>query len=61
VYYDCADGPNVNAPVVTNFDPRTSTFNGRANYWFDPNNFTRQVIGKFGSSGRGTFHDLDVW
>jgi len=55
VYYDCADGPNVKGPVNTNLDPRTSTFNGRANYWFDPNNFTRQVIGTFGSSGRGTF------
>src|SRR5262249_27267514 len=60
-YYGCSDGPDGIGSIST-FDPRNSTFVNkvanpantvaRPNYWFDPNQFSRQAFGRFGTSGR---------
>ncbi|HYL37888.1 MAG TPA: carboxypeptidase-like regulatory domain-containing protein [Bryobacteraceae bacterium] len=64
-YYGCPDGPNGVGPITT-FDPRTSSVvnkvlsptstTSRPYYWFDPNQFTRQAFGTFGTSGRNSIH-----
>jgi hypothetical protein len=64
-YYGCSDGPN-GVGAITTFDPRNSNLVNkvvnpanttvRPNYWFDPNQFTRQAFGMFGTSGRNSIH-----
>jgi hypothetical protein len=51
----CPDGPNQVAAATT-LDPRTSTFNGKKDYFFNPADFTRQVIGTFGNTRRDSLH-----
>lgn len=64
-YYGCSDGPN-GVGAITTFDPRNSNLvntvanpantTAEPNYWFDPNQFTRQAFGMFGTSGRNSIH-----
>ena len=64
-YYGCPDGPNAIGPTGS-LNPRdTSLVNRvltptsttvRPNYWFDPNSFTRQAFGTFGTAGRNSMH-----
>jgi len=64
-YYGCSDGPN-GVGAITTFDPRNSSVvntvanpantTALPNYWFDPNQFTRQTFGMFGTSGRNSIH-----
>lgn len=54
-FYGCPDNPNQIAAVST-LDPRTSTFNNKKDFFFDPANFTRQAIGTFGNTGRNSLH-----
>src|SRR5204863_7886810 len=37
-FYGCSDRPDVVSKPKA-LDPRTATFNGRVNYWFDPSSF----------------------
>lgn len=65
-YYGQSDGPNGPMAPVTTLDPRnanlvnTVTTPGNTaslpNYWFNPNGFTRQTFGMFGTSGRNSIH-----
>jgi hypothetical protein len=55
VFYNCWDRPNVVAPVKT-FDPRTSRFRNKSNYWFDPSAFQAPPAGVQGNAGRNFFH-----
>lgn len=64
-YYGCSDGPN-GIGAITTFDPRNSSIVNKVvnpsntaalpNYWFDPNQFSRQTFGLFGTSGRNSIH-----
>jgi len=54
-FYSCWDRPNVVAPVKTS-DPRTSSFKGKPNYWFDPSAFQAPLPGVQGNAGRNFFH-----
>ncbi len=64
-YYGCADGPNSNGftsieeprttrLVNTAVNPNNTTV--RPNYYFNPNSFSQQAIGTFGTSGRNSIH-----
>jgi len=55
-FYGCPDGPDQLVPSVATLDPRTSSFSGRPNYWFDPSNFGRQAIGSYGNTRRNSLH-----
>jgi hypothetical protein len=59
-YYGCADGPN-SAGLTSIYDPRNTTLSNTLvgsgplpNYYFNPNTFTQQTIGTFGTSGRNS-------
>lgn len=68
-FYGCPDNPNQLKPTTT-LDPRTSSFNGKNNFWFDPSAFARvptctfdkitgaptngNVCGQFGNTGRNS-------
>jgi hypothetical protein len=61
-YYGCADGPN-SVGFTGIYGPRNTTLsdtlNGTGplpNYYFNPNNFTQQTIGTFGTTGRNSIH-----
>ena len=64
-YYGCSDGPN-GIGAITTYDPRNSSIvntvanpantNSLPNYWFNPNQFSRQAFGMFGTSGRNSIH-----
>jgi hypothetical protein len=60
-FYGCGDSPNqINNQQYTN--ARTQTFTNalvgksQGNYYFDPNNFTRQPIGTLGNVRRDSIH-----
>lgn len=55
-YYACPDQPNFVGGTVSTLDPRSSTFNGKKNYWFNPADFTKETIGTFGNARRNFFH-----
>jgi len=69
-FYGCPDNPNQVASSVSTLDPRTSTFNGQKNFWFDPSSFARvplctyvagvlqngSVCGQYGNTGRNSLH-----
>jgi hypothetical protein len=55
-YYACPDQANFVGTSVQSLDPRTSAFNGKNTYWFDPANFARAPIGTFGNARRNFFH-----
>ena len=68
-FYGCPDNPNQLAAVKT-LDPRSATFNGKLNYFFDPADFKNvptctftagvlnngSVCGQFGNTGRDSLH-----
>jgi hypothetical protein len=54
-FFSCWDRPNLVAPVKT-FNPRTSSFNGNGNYWFNPSDFAEAPSGGMGNAGRNFFH-----
>ncbi|HEU4413954.1 MAG TPA: carboxypeptidase regulatory-like domain-containing protein [Candidatus Angelobacter sp.] len=54
-FYGCPDNPNQVGPVTT-LNPRTAVFGTKNDYFFDPNNFTRQVLGTYGNTGRDSIH-----
>ena len=51
-FYGCPDNPNQVVSSVATFDPRAST----SHAFFAKTDFTRQVIGTFGNSGRNSIH-----
>lgn len=55
-FYGCPDNPNQVVNTVNTLDPRTSTFNGKKDFWFDPASFARQAIGTFGNTRRDSLH-----
>jgi hypothetical protein len=65
-FFGCFDRPNFNGGTVQTFDPRTgsvaNTINParplgpQSNYYFNPNNFTREAFGTLGNAGRNFFH-----
>jgi hypothetical protein len=55
-YYACDDNPSQVVPSVQKLNPRTSTFNGRLDYYFNPADFTRAARGTFGNTGRDSLH-----
>jgi len=59
-FYGCSDRPDiVSRPHA--LDPRTATFNGRQNYWFDPASFTNNALGTEGNTPRGYFTGPGYW
>jgi carboxypeptidase family protein len=59
-FYACPDRPNlVFAPK--RLDPRTATFNGNGNYYFDPSAFTDNPVGTLGNVGRGFITGPRFW
>lgn len=59
-YYGCSDRPDiVSRPKA--LDPRTASFNGHPNYWFDPSSFTNNAIGTEGNTPRGYFTGPGFW
>ncbi len=58
-FYSCPDRPNV-AGVASSLDPRTSSFNGASNYWFNPADFSRAPTGAIGNAGRGVLHGSGI-
>ena len=54
-FFSCWDRPNLVAPVKT-FNPRSSSFNGQGNYWFNPSDFAEASPGVMGNAGRNFFH-----
>ena len=68
-FYACADSPN-QVKALSFTDPRSATFNGLGNFYFDPSSFTAvptctfsagvlqngSVCGQFGNTGRDSFH-----
>jgi hypothetical protein len=54
-FFSCWDRPNLVAPVNI-FDPRSVSFKGKTNYWFDPSSFKEAARGVLGSAGRNFFH-----
>ena len=60
VYYSCPDRPDlVKMPVALN--PRTATFGGLQNYFFDPASFTDNALGTLGNTTRNFFHGPGFW
>jgi hypothetical protein len=65
-FFGCFDRPNFNGGTVQTFDPRTGSFANtinptrplgpQSNYFFNPNNFTREALGTLGNAGRNFFH-----
>jgi Carboxypeptidase regulatory-like domain len=59
-YYGCSDRPDiVNRPK--SLDPRSASFNGHPNYWFDPSSFTHNALGTEGNTPRGYFNGPGFW
>jgi len=59
-FYGCSDRPDiVSRPHA--LDPRTATFNGKKNYWFDPASFTDNALGTEGNTPRGYFTGPGYW
>jgi hypothetical protein len=59
-YYGCSDRPDiVNRPK--SLDPRSASFNGKHNYWFDPSSFTDNALGTEGNTPRGYFNGPGFW
>ncbi|MDD5542310.1 MAG: carboxypeptidase regulatory-like domain-containing protein [Acidobacteriia bacterium] len=58
-FYSCPDRPNVAGPAPT-LDPRSATFNGLSNYWFNPAAFSAEAIGTIGNAARGVLHGPGV-
>ncbi|HKW62462.1 MAG TPA: carboxypeptidase regulatory-like domain-containing protein [Candidatus Acidoferrum sp.] len=60
VYYSCPDRPDlVKMPVALN--PRTASFGGLKNYFFDPSSFTDNALGTLGNTTRNFFHGPGFW
>ena len=60
VYYSCPDRPDlVSMPVALN--PRTASFGGLQNYFFDPASFTDNTIGTLGNATRNFFDGPGFW
>jgi hypothetical protein len=60
IYYSCPDRPDlVKMPVK--LDPRTATFGGLNNYFFDPSSFTDNALGTLGNTTRNFFHGPGFW
>jgi len=60
VYYSCPDRPDiVKVPVALN--PRTATFGGLNDYFFDPSSFTDNAVGTLGNVTRNFFHGPGFW
>jgi Carboxypeptidase regulatory-like domain len=60
VYYSCPDRPDlVKMPVK--LDPRTATFGGLNNYFFNPSSFTDNALGTLGNTTRNFFHGPGFW
>ena len=60
LFYGCPDRPDiVKAPVK--LDPRTATFSGKTNYWFDPSSFAHNAYGTEGTTPRGYFTGPGYW
>ena len=63
-FYACQDNAKQVVPSVTTLDPRTSSFNGKPNYWFDPCSFgssvagcpPRVALGTYGNTRRNSIH-----
>ena len=63
-FYACQDNANQVVPNVRTLDPRTSSFNGKPNYWFDPCSFGSSVtgcpprvpLGQYGNTRRNSLH-----
>ncbi|HKW75933.1 MAG TPA: carboxypeptidase-like regulatory domain-containing protein [Terriglobales bacterium] len=51
----CPDNPNQVA-ATPSLNPRTSTFKGKGDFWFDPTAFTRAPLGTFGNVRRNSLH-----
>ena len=55
VYYSCPDRPDlVSMPSALN--PRTASFGGLTNYFFDPSSFTDNAVGTLGTTTRNFFY-----
>ena len=59
-FYGCSDRPDVVSRPKA-LDPRTATFNGKLNYWFDPSSFTDNALGTEGNTPRGFFRGPGFW
>jgi hypothetical protein len=60
VYYSCPDRPDlVSMPQALN--PRTATFGGLNDYFFDPGSFTENAVGTLGNVTRNFFHGPGFW
>ena len=59
-FYGCSDRPDVVSRPHA-LDPRTATFNGKKNYWFDPSSFTDNALGTEGNTPRGYFRGPGFW
>jgi hypothetical protein len=69
-FYACPDNGNQLVSSVVTLDPRTSSFNNKPNFWFDPSSFARvpnctfiagvlqngSVCGQFGNTRRDSLH-----
>lgn len=55
-FYGCPDNPNQVASSVATLNPRTSAFNGKNNFWFDPSSFAVATLGTYGNTGRNSLH-----
>jgi hypothetical protein len=69
-FFACPNNPNQVAASVTTLNPRTSSFNGKGDYWFDPSSFAAvplctfksgvlqngNVCGQFGDTRRNALH-----
>jgi len=63
-FYACQDNANQIVSNVTTLDPRTSSFNGKSNFWFDPCSFgssvtgcpPRVALGTYGNTRRNALH-----
>jgi carboxypeptidase family protein len=59
-FYGCSDRPDiVSRPHA--LDPRSASFNGKPNYWFDPASFTDNALGTEGNTPRGYFTGPGFW
>jgi len=59
-FYGCSDRPDVvSAPKA--LDPRSTSFNGHPNYWFNPSSFTDNALGTEGNTPRGYFRGPGFW
>jgi len=59
-FYGCSDRPDI-VSRPTALDPRSATFNGKPNYWFDPSSFTDNALGTEGNTPRGYFRGPGFW